>query len=139
METHFLNEAVTGLERPEAAPFSPLPWYNPHGDCIVYQIEDEAVVADRVDEFLTIYRSAEDDRPIGFELKEVMALVRTFGCDTLRVDAELKGDELISVRALYLAAYEQVPKSIRRRQAYASAPLPHPGRDTVAIPQQSAA
>jgi hypothetical protein len=53
MEKHFLAHLVQGVERE-----APRPWYNPHGDCIIYQMVDEAVVGDRVDVTLTIYRSA---------------------------------------------------------------------------------
>lgn len=131
MEEHFLNEIASGLCRPETV--SRKPWYNPHGDCIVYQTVDEAVVADRIDEFLTIYRSASDGRAVGFQIKEVMALIRIFGYDTLRVQARLEGDKLISLRALWLAAYEQSASSIQRRIAYASLPMPDPGMDSVLI------
>ncbi|HPO14992.1 MAG TPA: hypothetical protein PLI09_16235 [Candidatus Hydrogenedentes bacterium] len=139
METHFLSESVAGLKRQDSESFNPMPWYNPNGDCIMYQTANEAVVAERIDEFLTIYRSAIDNRPIGFELKEVMALIQSFGYDTLSVHAELQGDKLISVRALYLAAYERTQKSIKGRHAYASAPLPEPEKDIVKVPVQRAA
>lgn len=139
METHFLSESVKGLERSQAGSGVSRPWFNPHGDCIVYQTANEAVVAERVDDFLTIYRSANDGRPIGFELKEVLALIKALGYDTLRLSAEVKGDELVSVRALYLAAYERVRKSIRVRQGYAQAPLPDFDEDTVSVPLRAAA
>ena len=48
MEAHFLRDVVLG--DPE---FHPDPWYNPHGDCIIHQIANEAVVAERIDELLS--------------------------------------------------------------------------------------
>ena len=64
MEKHFLSEFVKGEER-----LSPEPWYNPDGDCVVYQMVNEAIVADRIDEILTIYRSAITERPIGYQIR----------------------------------------------------------------------
>ena len=117
MEKHFLDEFVDGPQE-----FRAEPWYNPHGDCIIYQTADEAVVADRVDEILTVYRSADDNRPIGFQIKGVRAITRKFGLDGLAFKSETEGDQVrsISIFALLLAAYESRPPTLRRREAYAS-------------------
>ncbi|MBN2271676.1 MAG: hypothetical protein JXN61_13740 [Sedimentisphaerales bacterium] len=125
MEKHFLSEFVQGEQE-----FTARPWYNPDGDCIIYQTADEAVVRDRVDAILTMYRSAIDNRPIGFQIKDVRAIIEKFGLDALIVESESKGDSIRSVclTALLLAAYDEGPKSLERRQAYASAICP-PGYD----------
>lgn len=117
MEKHFLDEMMEGS--PE---FRPEPWYNSAGDCIVYQTADEAIVADRVDGLLTVYRSAVDGRPIGFQIKGVQAMLRKFGWDALAIRAETEAGQVrrISIAALLLAAYEDGPKTMERRMAYAS-------------------
>ena len=118
MEEHFLKEFVVGQTREK-----PRPWYNPEGDCIIYQMADEAIVADRIDEILTIYRSQITDKPIGYQIKGIAALAKLFQWDALLV--QCKGDEgelkEISVSALLLVAYEQGPTTIGRRKAYADA------------------
>lgn len=121
MEKHFLSDLVRGRQE-----FRTEPWYNPHGDCIIYQTADEAVVRDRVDELLTIYRSAVDNRPIGFQVKGVMAIIRKFGLYGIAVESESKGDRIksVSLAALLLAAYENGPMNLRRREAYAGAMSP---------------
>jgi len=118
MEEHFLAHLLQ-----EKAEFRPEPWYNPHGDCIVFQMADEAVVADRIDELLTIYRSALDNRPIGYQIKGVAAIIKEFGLDGLTVEAEsdAKVVRRISVRLLLLAAYDHGPRTPNRRKAYAAA------------------
>lgn len=100
---------------------SPLPWYNEYGDCIEFQTVDEAVVGDRIDDFLTIYRSAQTDTAIGFQLKDVMALLETFGCDGLQVKVEIDNNRLVSLAALLLQAYEELPRTIKRRSGYGEA------------------
>lgn len=118
MEKHFLNEMMEGGPR-----FRAEPWYNADGDCIIYQLADEAFVADRIDELLTIYRSVIDRRPIGFQIKGVTAIIRKFGIDGLSVTSEEDGEGVksISIEALLLAAYEEGPRTLGRRRAYASA------------------
>ena len=132
MEKHFLDDLVEG-----AADFRPEPWYNPHGDCIIYQTVNDAVVANRVDEILTIYLSAVDNRPIGFQIKGVKALIQKFGWDGLSVKSEEMGGELreVSVAAILLAAYEVGPQTIGRRQGYASATFTRPPfeYDTISV------
>lgn len=119
MERHFLDDHVG----PGKGQFAPEPWYNPYGDCIVYQIADEEVIADRIDQVLTIYLSAVDRRPIGFQIKGVLAIIEKFGWEGLLIDhlAEEGELEYVSVTAILLAAYESGPGTIHRRRAYAAA------------------
>ncbi len=118
MEKHFLAPAAG--QKPS---FSPEPWYNADGDCLVCQTANEAVVGDRVDGVLTIYRSAIDNRPIGFQVKGIAALIGAFGLDGLSVESCAEHGEIteVSVYALLLAAYERGPGTVRRRLAYTSA------------------
>lgn len=118
MEKHFLADMMEGEPT-----FRAEPWYNPHGDCIVYKMANEAAVANRIDEWLTVYESAVDGRPIGFQIKGVYAIIRKFGVDGLAVawKADHQAVKAISVTAVLLAAYEQGPQTLGRRRAYAAA------------------
>jgi len=118
METHFLADAI-GTE----PVFLPEPWYNQYGDCIVYKMVDEAAVADRIDDLLTIYRSAEDNRPIGFQIKGVAAIIRKFGLVGLAVSPQVDEESVksVSIAAIILAAYEEGAPTIGRRNGYATA------------------
>jgi len=118
MEKHFLSDFVAGQARPD-----PQPWYNPDGDCIIYQMCPEAVVAERIDDVLTIYNSAVSGKAIGYQIKGVAALTRKFGWEGILVEFKQDDEELkaVSLSALLLAAYEQGPKTIGRRKAYAGA------------------
>lgn len=119
MAEHFLSKYVKGKKG-----FRAEPWYNATGDCIEYHTVNEAVVADRIDEKLTIYLSIITKKPIGFKLKDVRAILSKYGCDGLRVMSVEKDAVLISVAAVLLAAYEEGLPSIKRRLAYANALLP---------------
>jgi hypothetical protein len=103
--------------------FKTEPWYNALGDCIVYQMVDEALVADRIDEILTIYRSGIDDRPIGYEIKDVLAIIQKYGFEAIACTSGQTDEELtsVSIAALLLVAYEEGPKNTNRRHGYAAA------------------
>ncbi len=118
MDKHFLADMMSGEPG-----FRAEPWYNPPGDCIIYLMANEATVAQRIDELLTVYNSALDDRPIGFQIKGVTAITRKLGIDGLviRSEADTGGVKSISITALLLAAYEEGPRTLRRRKAYAAA------------------
>ncbi len=130
MEKHFLNDYVEGEQG-----FSPEPWYNPYGDCIIYKAADEAVVSNRVDEILTIYESVETHKPVGFKIKGIVGIIKKFGYDGLMINSEEEGSTVksISVTALLLAAYETGPHNIKRREAYAEI-LSSPQRENLGIP-----
>lgn len=118
MEKHFLDGTMEG-----SPTFRAEPWYNPDGDCLIYQIADEAFVAERVDDLLTVYRSMFNRRTIGFQIKGVRAILNKFGYDGLAVRSEEDAGSVkaISIMALLLAAYEDGPHTLGRRKAYASA------------------
>ena len=116
MEKHPLEHLVEG-ERG----FCATPWFNPHGDCVTFAIANEARIADRIDGILTIYRSAVDDRPIGYQIKDVTAIQRRMGLQAVEIQSEEAQGQLISVSMLLLAAYESKPPSISRREAYSFA------------------
>lgn len=130
MEKHFLSQYVSGEQN-----FMPAPWYNKHGDCIVYKATNEAVLSNRIDEVLTIYESFKTKAPVGFKIKGIHGIISKFGYDGLMVQSRQEGPVVksISVVALLLAAYETGPLNIKRRQAYAEV-LSSPQRQGLEIP-----
>jgi len=115
MEEHFLADRVEGEPG-----FVPRPWYNPEGDCIVFKSRNVAVVAERVDGILTLYLSAEDGRPVGFQIKGVRHLLKELGCEGLTIESQARGNE-VSVALILWAAYETGPATVSRRRGYAAA------------------
>lgn len=119
MEKHFLEEFVSGEKRETSRP-----WYNADGDCVICQLDmDTEIIADRIDELLTIYRALDTGKSIGFQIKGVQALASKFGWDAIAIKAAGVRDEImnISLAALFLSAYEDGPQTISRRQSYAEA------------------
>jgi hypothetical protein len=97
-------------------------WYNPDGDCLVYKSQNVAVVAARVDDILTIYESAVDDKAIGFKIKGVKHLLQEMGCGAMAVGtATDQAGEIVTVAMVFLQAFSSDRPTIARREGYARA------------------
>lgn len=55
------------------------PWHNRAGDCLEYHFLPGEYYAERVDDVLTVYRSMNDDRIVGFQVKGMSAVTQRLG------------------------------------------------------------
>jgi hypothetical protein len=99
MEKHFLSDFFEGTPI-----FQPKPRYNADGDSIHYKVTDEAACAERIDSFLTLYRSADDNRVIGFQIKGISAILEKYGAKELAIASKEHPDKSISVVAIFFKA-----------------------------------
>ena len=135
---HFLDDYVKDIDKSSIPKNREVgkPWYNAHGDCIIYLGVNEETIADRVDEFLTLYRCRETDRVVGFQIKGVLGLIGEFGLSSVSVSATLEDSAVTSISMkkesgaplmfslteLLLAAFgKQYPPTIRTREGYCEA------------------
>jgi hypothetical protein len=99
-------------------------WYNKEGDCFQLKTRhDVAIIGKRIDEYLTLYVSVEDGKPIGFQLKDIKALIKEFKTDLMSVQADyVPADKsLVSITALMVRALIRMPSSINRTFGYTDA------------------
>lgn len=124
MDEHFLDKLMHELD-PNAKKGShtgqEVPWYNVYGDCIQFQTANVAVVAERIDYYLTIYRSAENNQPIGFQIKDVLRLIQKYGSTGIDIWREVEREKLIHVSWLLLNAFRSDQPTINRLRGYESA------------------
>ena len=126
---------IEGLEAAHGRPeFVAELWYNAEGDCLVYKAENVAVVAEWVDEVLTLYESADDGHTIGFKIKGVQHVFKEAGYDIVAVGmATSESGESVTVAMVLVQALLHKRATIRRREGYArafeslGARLPVPG------------
>lgn len=82
---HALTNLVAEIQDSEiykSLPDEPVPWYNEHGDSVVFIATQEDTIGEWVDNHLTLYRSAVNrEQVIGFKIKDVSALAKEFDCD----------------------------------------------------------
>lgn len=119
MEKHFLDAEVEGNPG-----FQKGFWYNPYGDCLEFYSENVAVVAERIDDIITIYRSAENASPVGCQIKGLNALVRLLDATHVRVDVAQAQNVVRHVRVEFaiLAALRNAflaPTAMRHVDQYA--------------------
>ena len=50
-------------------------YYSEAGDCIFYHLEDVGYYAERIDDIVTLYKSDDDKRIVGFQIKGIKALM----------------------------------------------------------------
>ena len=121
VKKHFLEDLVKDAGEPG---FRNEAWYNADGDCFVYKSAPVAVVAERVDDVLTIYESAEDGRAIGFKIKGVQHILSSMGCHALAIGAAKdETGQIISVAMILIQALLQTTNkaTIATREGYARA------------------
>ncbi|MFQ5964686.1 MAG: hypothetical protein ACE5KZ_10405 [Candidatus Scalinduaceae bacterium] len=99
-------------------------WYNQEGDCIHFKTMHVATIRKRIDEYLTLYLSIEDKKPIGFQLKDIHALFNVYDMDLMAVQADYtsKDKRLVSITTLMLKAFAKIPSpTINRFSGYSDA------------------
>ncbi len=99
-------------------------WYNQEGDCVQFRAAQVATLRKRIDDFLTLYISTEDNKPIGFQLKDIHALFNVYNIDLITVQADYtaKDKRLVSITTLMLKAFAKVPSpTINRISGYSDA------------------
>jgi len=98
-------------------------WYNQEGDCIQFITMHVATIRKRIDEHLTLYVSIEDDKPIGFQLKDIHALINKYNVDLMAVHADYTSSDkrLVSIAALMFKAFAKMPETINRISGYSEA------------------
>lgn len=68
------------------SPFRPCVNYDPDGDCLEFFGENEPFLAERLDKWVTVYRSRSTSQIIGSLIKNVRELVATY--PALKIDIE---------------------------------------------------
>ena len=99
-------------------------WYNKEGDCLQFKTKQHvAMIGKRIDEYLTLYISLEDGKPIGFQLKDIHALIKELDMDAMAVQAGYVSEDksLVSITALIFKAFIKRPESIDRIAGYTDA------------------
>ena len=120
----FIKQLENDIKSPEfgSKPNDHLMWYNKEGDCIHFKTMDVDIIGKRIDEFLTLYISIEEQKPIGFQLKDIHALTRLLDADIMvETDVTTSDKRLVSINMLILKAFAKRPPNINRVSGYTDA------------------
>ena len=107
-----------GSKKNEAAFF-----YNKEGDCVQFQLKDMATTRERVDDYLTIYRSYADSKPIGFQIKDVHALISEHDLEVFEISTTVHNEEITSIalKLILKALIQEENMPINRISGYVNA------------------
>lgn len=112
--------------------FESRPFYSSEGDCVFFHFEDADHFAERIDCWLTVYRSFDDRRLVGFKLKNVRTLLSAF--DTLNLDiTRVASDQWVISLKAFLAALPWVQPETASREPYRSLFAQIKSTDTVEL------
>ena len=96
-------------------------WYNTQGDCIEFQTVDEAIVADRIDDYLTLFRTVDKREVVGFKIKGVKSLINILG-GYVGFSAAGEGKKVAHVSVILMQAAQTEDKpTFKRITGYAEA------------------
>ena len=89
--------------------FTPRPFYSVEGDSLTFYFKDDASYRERVDDFLTVYRSMKEGELIGCQIKglsRALKLLGVFGC--------IIEDESVRLEMIFLACMASTPERSAR-------------------------
>ncbi|MFQ5962769.1 MAG: hypothetical protein ACE5KZ_00615 [Candidatus Scalinduaceae bacterium] len=125
MEEKFIEQVTQGLKGSDfgSKQHEPQIWYNKEGDCIQFKTRHVATIRKRIDEYLTLYATMEDEDPIGFQLKDIHALASVHDIDLMAIQADYtsRDKKLVSISMLIFKAFAKRPPSINRISGYTDA------------------
>lgn len=120
----FIKQLEKDIKSPEFGSMRDdhLMWYNEEGDCIHFKTMDVDIVGKRIDEFLTLYISIDEKKPVGFQLKDIHALTTAHDIDLMvQADVTARDKRLVSINMLILKAFAKKPPNINRFSGYTDA------------------
>lgn len=111
-----MAQTIDEIMKVGPGPFEARPTYSATGDCVEYFFEDADHYADRVDCWLTVYKAFSDKRLVGFQFKNVAALLSKF--KALGLDCRVSGSNWAIRLDLMIAFVPYVEKSAATDKSY---------------------
>jgi hypothetical protein len=94
--------------------FQAKPVYSRAGDCLFYYFEEAESYGDRIDGILTVYRSFEDNRIVGCQIKGIATIVQKFGEFGVELHTKDMRLALFFLVSNLVGAESEIPDSDRR-------------------------
>ncbi len=91
--------------------FSPRPYYSAEGDCLVFYFKDEPSYGERVDDFLTVYKSVKANKVIGCQIKGLARALKLLGDFGVIVE-----DDSVRLGVIFVACMAATPQPEARKR-----------------------
>lgn len=91
--------------------FTPRPFYSIEGDSLTFYFKDEECYRERVDDFLTVYKSIKSDKLVGCQIKGLPQALKLLGDFGLVIE-----DDSVRLGMIFIAcmAASKVPEARKR-------------------------
>ena len=97
-----MEALINYLKKNEPKGFTPQPYYSAAGDSLMFYFKDEQSYAERIDDFLTVYRSTHDQGLIGCQIKGLPQTLKLLG----NFDLTIK-DAKVTLKMIFLGCMAQ--------------------------------
>jgi hypothetical protein len=74
-----MESLMSYIEGHPAGQFKPVPHYSPEGDSLTFYFRDDESFAERIDDFLTVYKSIDSNELVGCQVKGLPAALKLLG------------------------------------------------------------
>ena len=107
-----METLIEHLKTTKPKGFTPRPFYSVEGDSLTFYLKDEESYRERVDDFLTVYKSVKNEKLVGCQIKGLPKAIKLLG------DFGLFFIEDGSVRLgmIFIACMAACPEPLAREQ-----------------------
>ena len=106
-----METLIEHLKTTKPAGFAPRPFYSAEGDTLTFYFKDEESYRERVDDFLTVYKSIESDKLVGCQLKGLPQALKLLGDFGLIIE-----DGSIRLGMIFIACMAASPEAEARKR-----------------------
>ena len=106
-----METLIEHLKATKPKGFTPRPFYSVEGDSLTFYFEDEESYRERVDDFLTLYKSIKSDKLVGCQIKGLPKALKLLGDFGLVIE-----DKTVRLGMIFMACMAASPKPASRER-----------------------
>ena len=106
-----METLIEHLKTTKPKGFTPRPFYSVEGDSLTFYFKDEESYRERVDDFLTVYKSVKSDKLVGCQIKGLPRALKLLGDFGLVIE-----DDSVRLGMIFIACMAATPEPEARKQ-----------------------
>ena len=106
-----METLIEHLKTTKPKGFTPRPFYSVEGDSLTFYFKDEESSRERVDDFLTVYKSIKSDKLVGCQIKGLPRAMKLLGDFGLIIE-----DDSVRLGMIFIASMAACPEPLTRER-----------------------
>ena len=106
-----METLIEHLKTTKPKGFAPRPFYSVEGDSLTFYFKDEESYRERVDDFLTVYKSIKSDKLVGCQIKGLPRALKLLGDFGLFIE-----DGPIRLSMIFIACMAATPEAEAKKR-----------------------